>query len=459
MRDESTYTTTPTTFLQEEWFRAIGGTRSNHLLPVAIDIHGALDQSRLEVALQSIVRRHDVLRSVVEIAPETVRYIVDREPWWVRLALSDFAATPEEWSGPHRYAELERVALILASETVDVTRQLWSAHLVRMSHAHHVLVLAAHHAIMDGWSSTILAAELARAYAADDPAALPWPAPVQIGEYAKWERALTLDSDKAAFWREQLRGPLPELPTDPTVTGDGVTMVAQPLTLVGPAASLALRSLAESRGLRMRSALEAVVIASLLPYAGDAITVGQVVPGRDHAQGLKSVVGLLSDHLPMRVALEGRPTFLDLVERTHAADLAARAHRSPLGVIGRGVGRDDPTMRRRVAAGRLFDVSINYMPQKPPQRPPVDTTGLVRFSLAHMPNARLTPRMAQGFSGAPRLGYQLKRGADGTIGGELWAHSPLLSRGALDRLVRGLDRTIYAVLAEPCRPLREIVGR
>ena len=88
---------------------------------------------------------------------------------------------------------------------------LWRTRLVRLGDREHVLLLAIHHIVFDGWSLGVLWQELAtnyEAFVAGAAVALP-PLPVQYADFAEWQRSrLTgkvLDSE-LAYWRRTLAG-------------------------------------------------------------------------------------------------------------------------------------------------------------------------------------------------------------------------------------------------------------
>src|SRR6185295_3449415 len=93
--------------------------------------------------------------------------------------------------------------------------------LVRMADDDHVLLLAMHHIVSDGWSMGVFARELGLLYGAflrgeADP--LP-PLAVHYADYAAWQRrwvAGEVLEAQAAYWRERLAGApeLLELPAD-----------------------------------------------------------------------------------------------------------------------------------------------------------------------------------------------------------------------------------------------------
>src|SRR5262249_58952089 len=91
---------------------------------------------------------------------------------------------------------------------------LLRARLVRLAERQHLLFITTHQAIGDGWSFSVLAAELAALYDAfsSGHASSLSPPPLQYADFAHWQRRWQSSPDivaQLAYWREQLRDPLP----------------------------------------------------------------------------------------------------------------------------------------------------------------------------------------------------------------------------------------------------------
>ncbi len=131
-----------------------------------------------------------------------------RGPWTSRVDdLADTAALD---------ALLDREA---ATPFDLTTGPLFRARLARLGAEEHVLVLAAHHIVTDGWSSGVLARDLGEAVHGGPRGPPPGPAssrPVRYTDYATWQRTRTEQHESGlAYWRGALDGVTPlELPTD-----------------------------------------------------------------------------------------------------------------------------------------------------------------------------------------------------------------------------------------------------
>lgn len=129
----------------------------------ALRLTGPLDPQRLVAALTGVLRRHEALRTRLTVSTTgQPRLHVDEEPV-LRLTRSDLSGfTPQ--------AAADRVALQSAesaSTVLDLESGRTSAfRLLRLAPDEHVLILASHLAVFDGWSSGVFLADLAAGYRA-----------------------------------------------------------------------------------------------------------------------------------------------------------------------------------------------------------------------------------------------------------------------------------------------------
>ncbi|MFG2662592.1 condensation domain-containing protein, partial [Streptomyces sp. NPDC048425] len=120
-----------------------------------------------------------------------------------------------------REVELDEALRLATAVPFDLrTGPLLRVLLAPVAEDEHVLVLAMHHIVTDGWSTGIITRELSELYAAavrGEDATLP-ALPVQYPDFALWQRERLGGEALAgelAYWREQLAGLEPlELPTD-----------------------------------------------------------------------------------------------------------------------------------------------------------------------------------------------------------------------------------------------------
>ncbi|WP_434034548.1 non-ribosomal peptide synthetase [Cupriavidus sp. a3] len=173
----------PLSFAQQRlWFlQRYAPDSTAYNLVRAWRLHGPLSAPALERALALVTSRHAVLRTRFSSG--------DGEPCQL---VSDMAnmAPPVQWLD----LPAGEVDALLRSEAARVfdlhAAAPFRVTVARLDDGAHVLVMAMHHIVSDGWSNPILARDLACAYGAaldgTDPG---WtPLPVQYADYAAWQR-------------------------------------------------------------------------------------------------------------------------------------------------------------------------------------------------------------------------------------------------------------------------------
>ncbi|MDY7225116.1 non-ribosomal peptide synthetase [Hyalangium rubrum] len=298
-------------------------------LPVAIRLTGPLQASALEQALRHIVERHETLRTTfatVEDQPVQVIHPA-REHTLEREDLSTLPAAERERA-------LEALAEREGLRPFELGRgPLLRTRLVRLSDTEHVLLLAMHHLIADGWSALVLVRELGALYGAlarGQAPTLP-ELPIQYADFTAWqaERLTGEALEKlVGYWRQRLTGSpaLLALPTDlprPAVRGHlGASQpVALPKRLIE-----ALRVLAREEGCSLYMVLLAAFQTLLYRQSGQSdIVVGSPMAHRQ-APGTEGLIGYFVDMLPLRVDLSGNPTFRALLRRVREVALEAYSH-------------------------------------------------------------------------------------------------------------------------------------
>lgn len=441
----------PATYLQQEWVTAVGGQESNHSIPHAIEIAGPLDLGDLSAVLAALVERHETMRTAFTHTKDGIAQQVI-PPFRPRWASEDLSHLPQ----PAQRAALEQLAVQHCEQMIDLfTPPLWSAVVVRMAPEHHILLTVWHHAVFDGWSNAVLFRDFHQLYRARLDPGHPSPpaARLQAGDYAAYERTIGL-GEHAGFWSTQFPADPPRLPLERTDGHEPLWLQAYPLPLVGGDAAASLLRLGAQHGAKPGSAMRALVLTSLMPYLGDDVMIGCVTANRD-APGLTHTLGLVSDHVPVRVDLRGNPSFGELAGRVHEATRQAHRHRVPVGVLRHEL----PAATQ--GDGSLFDISINYMPHAPAKA--VTITALdgstIRLQPWTLPTSALRPRMASAFSGAVPLGFQLRHSHEGHVSGDLWAHRPAFTTETLNELTASLGRTAEEVVASPQRRIRDLAVR
>ncbi|HSU17605.1 non-ribosomal peptide synthetase [Longimicrobium sp.] len=342
----------PLSFAQERtWFlERMEPEAGAYNMPVRIRLRGEIDAQALRCALETVVHRHEALRTRIReengLATQTV---APPEPLHLPLVEADGEAAAmrvldeEAWRpidlerGPTLRALLVRIVAEdeRVSEAGADAGSLSHSRTLALSHPvpEHVLALNVHHALADGWSLGIILREASAAYetiARGEEPELP-PVSLQYGDFAAWQRAhLTPEriAVEARWWRERLAGapPLLELPTDRprparrAHRGAALTFHL-PLDLVAR-----VHALAAEEGATAFMALLAGWQALLGRLSGqEDVVVGTPQAGRARAE-TEGIVGLFVNMLALRGDLSGDPPFRALLARAREATLGAFAH-------------------------------------------------------------------------------------------------------------------------------------
>ncbi|MFL6282297.1 MAG: condensation domain-containing protein, partial [Pyrinomonadaceae bacterium] len=121
-------------------------------IPRAIRLSGVLNIAALERALNTIVSRHESLRtSFVVRDGQPFQTVADARV--LSLAVRDLGGMPPA----ERAAEVRRLVAEEARSPFDLQQPpLLRAGLLRLASDEHVLLLTTHHIASDGWSSGVL---------------------------------------------------------------------------------------------------------------------------------------------------------------------------------------------------------------------------------------------------------------------------------------------------------------
>ncbi|MBP6749164.1 MAG: AMP-binding protein, partial [Xanthomonadaceae bacterium] len=294
--------------------------------PTVYWLRGDLNADALRTALQSLINRHEVLRTVyLAQSGEPFQRILPTMPlrWDAIDARGD---TPES----RRDDALAR-ARDAASQPFDLTRDAsLRASLIRVEPDLHLLCIVYHHIAIDGWSMAMLSKQFAQAYNTVLDGGTPdtTASELQIADVAIWQQeavsgqALERQID---YWKERLEGApaVLDLPTDrprpaaQTFRGDSwSTRIPEPL----------YRKL-ENIGRERQSTMSMLVLTAfqilLSRYSNqDHVVIAAGSAGRTRLE-LENVVGFFINLLPLPLDLSDAPTFLDALDRTRDTMLAS----------------------------------------------------------------------------------------------------------------------------------------
>ncbi|MFD1832035.1 non-ribosomal peptide synthase/polyketide synthase [Streptomyces desertarenae] len=303
-----------------------GGTEYN--TGVVVRLAGPLDTAALRRALERLAARHDALRTTFTTVDGQGVQRVGRDAV-LPLRTADLGALPAD----RRDEAAERLLTEELSRPYDLAEgPLTRALLVRRADGDHLLLLAQHHIVTDGWSVGVLVRDLAALYrdeVSGEQGAPPAP-PVQYPDFAVWEqrrRFAAGDAGDLAYWKRHLAGLQQlELPTDrprPAVrtTAGAAHRHRLPADLVAR-----LRNLAGGRGTTVFTLFAGAAAVLFSRYSGQRdVAFGTVTTGRGH-RDLEDVAGFFANTVVLRGEVDDSATVDRFVETMRATVLDAFAH-------------------------------------------------------------------------------------------------------------------------------------
>lgn len=298
-------------------------------IPVVLRLKGKLEFSALKRAVETIVERHESLRTRFICRDGEPAQLVD-DSMVFKMDVIDLAARPE--------MEREQTAHEIVVREISTpfnlsTGPLLRVRLIRLTSDEHLLAINMHHIVSDEWSLKVLFRELAELYTAfakGKPSSLSELA-IQYPDYALWQREWLQGQvleQQLDYWRKQLAdAPAPlELPGDRTRPAECTLRGAREIRMLPRDTAPLVRSLAEQHGATTFMVLLAAFNTLLHRYTQhEDIIVGSPIAGRNRIEA-EELIGFFVNTLALRTSLAGNPTFTELLGRIRETTLEAFAH-------------------------------------------------------------------------------------------------------------------------------------
>lgn len=318
----------PTTFSQKRlWFLdQLEGSSAHYNMPGAIHFRGELDQSALQQAFNTILERHDSLR--------TVFFGTDEEPYQIIrthkpqiIPFVDLVSLTDA-EKRERIKEIDHNDI---NQSFDLAKDLMiRLCLVRLDPDEYVLYYCLHHIVSDGWSSGILENEFAVLYNAfqkQQPNPLP-PLAIQYADYAHWQRDYftgEVMQQQLDYWTNALRGipAVHQLPLDfsrpklQSYDGENTGMIVEMDVLNR------FKGLCQQQGATLFMGLYSLLTLVLGRMSGEKdIVLGTPIANREQAD-VEPLIGFFLNSLVLRAQLDEGDTFASFLEANKKAILGA----------------------------------------------------------------------------------------------------------------------------------------
>ncbi|KIO75561.1 hypothetical protein TH53_19940, partial [Pedobacter lusitanus] len=273
-------------------------------MPSAYRFKGLLDIKALEASFNSLIERHEILR--------TIFISVEGEPRQKVLpaAACQFQLGYLEAMGEEDLQELVKVELA-GSFSLDQW-PLLKAGVIRTGEGEHILVFNMHHIISDGWSTEVMTDELVRLYQSKQNGQEAGLAPlaIQYKDYAHWQNRQLQEgrfAASASYWQSQFSGEIPvlDLPLDykrgliKTFKGNSIS------ASLGAELSRDIQQLGQAEGMSVFMILLSLLKILLYRYTGqEDMVIGTAVAGRSQ-KSLESQLGFYVNTLAFRTVVNG----------------------------------------------------------------------------------------------------------------------------------------------------------
>ena len=324
----------------QEWFVTLdhggdsGAFGPRFLLVCAVRITGHVDLALLQGALDDVVARHELLRTLV-VRDADPPYQEIYPPCQVPLEVKDLpSATGKSRDIVAQELIAEAEAGRISAQEVPTLRAL----LCRFDDRDSALVLTVHHSVSDGWSLQVILRDLGAFYAARRsglPAKLSEVR--QYREYAEWQKASatsTAEDGAPRYWQDKLRGA-----REFTIPNDHghLDSYSSPYSLHNDTIDADVMSAASALATRARSTTFTVLLSAFYVLAHNItgatdLAIRAFTAGRSEEQ-FQDTMGLFINVLPFRTDLADCTSFRDILIRAKETFVDALAHELPVTVI------------------------------------------------------------------------------------------------------------------------------
>jgi hypothetical protein len=329
----------PLSFTQE-WFVTMdkgddgGPFGRRYLIVSALRVSGPVDLAVLQGALDDVVARHELLRTLV-VRDADPPYQMVCPPCQVPLEVRDLPPV----TGKSRYMVIQELILEVQAGTISAREvPMLRALLCRFDDRDSALFLTVHHSVSDGWSVQVIFHDLGAFYAARVSGTAPKLAEMrQYREYVEWQRASAAsmpDDGALRYWA----GKLDEarefvIPNDhghPERYSRPYSLHVYSIEADTMAAAAVLAN--ACRGTLFMVMLAAVyVLANQITGATD-LAVNAVTAGRNELE-FQNTMGMFLNVVPFRTEIADCRSFGDVVTKTRETFVDAMARELPASVI------------------------------------------------------------------------------------------------------------------------------
>ncbi|MDC8004730.1 amino acid adenylation domain-containing protein [Aureisphaera galaxeae] len=273
-----------------------------------VDLKGNYSKDHLEEAIQKVIERHEILRTVFIQNPqgEVRQRILPADSDLFAMNYLDYRNTEDAKKKAQTFVKNDRTT------PFDLENgPLVKTTLIQLAEDHFAFYFNMHHIISDGWSMGVMEKDLMNYYkaiASRTEVSLP-SLRVQYKDYAAWQKELQNDnrlSDSKTYWNERFKDNIPSLdvpssktrPARMTYNGQGLS------TYIDKDTTTQLNAFAQEKRGSLFMGLLAAWKVLLYRYTGQTdMVIGTPVSGREHKE-LEDQIGFYVNTLAVRNTLD-----------------------------------------------------------------------------------------------------------------------------------------------------------
>lgn len=406
-------------------------------VPTAVKLEGALDAPLLARALNTLVSRHESLRTTFQaVGGEPCQVVHAHLPLAMPVIdLRDLPPAEREQAVARRVSQAAKAPFDLA------TGPLLRASLLWLADTQYLWLYTVHHIIADGWSMGLLLQETAQVYSALAGGTAPQlpPLPVQYADYATWQQqrlrgpALELH---LAYWRQALADApaLSTVPSDrprPQVQGYAGATFSSSLS---PSLLRDLNALAFNTQGTLFTVLMGALAVLLWRYSGQAdLCIGTPFANRGRTE-LEPLIGHFVNTLVIRQRLAPEQAFTEVLRALRQQMLEVHSHQEvPLERVVEAVNPP-----RDPGYSPLFQVMMVL------QNTPGGDVTLPGVRMAPHLTGSATAKFDLAFEWAPR---------EGGLNLLVEYNTDLYDAPTVERLARHYSQLLADIVTDPKRPI------
>ncbi len=350
-------------------------------LAAAVSFKGNLDIAILQQSINTVVNRHEILRTNIVKKDDKPVKITQSNPT-INLELIDLKNYPSS----KRSQAVNQIASLRSQIPFDLENDcLLRFTLLELATDERILLITIHHIITDGYSWGILIKEIGGYYqeiSQKESSSLP-ELSIQYGDYSWWQRE-QLQGEKldklVNYWKQQLAGipPLLELPCDRPRSAIQSFRGNTKSSYISPQLTKQLKQLSQAENVSLFMLLEAAFAVLLHRYSRQSdIVIGSPIANRNLPE-LEGLIGFFANNLVLRHQFTEGMTFAELLTQVRQTTLDGYENQElPFGKMV-----DELQPERDLSRNPLFQVmfSLQNAPLPSIELPNLNLTPVVNFN-------------------------------------------------------------------------------